>query len=221
VPRFGGEFVSVVLIGSQNPQILTHDFLVRHNILPSDEEPFRELLAREEGNQFTEYVSVPVMTSLSYGPVSLIVEQNRYQARDSRFSAPAASPIFGITRRYFRVLPHTPFKLGGINLNGTIAFDDMPDERALDESLGIRASRLSELVGRDDFRAGLSVSCQWHGGTIEIQMPKPKDRLQPAAVNFNYEFGYTDIDSFLSCLDDVSMVYDRFCEFLGDLKVSY
>ena len=221
MPKFEGQFISVVFVGRQNPRILNHDFLVHNGVLPVDQEPFRELLrTRDRPAAPDEFVSVPVMTSIRYGPVSILVDENRYQITDRRFGNLASSPIVPITKKYFgTLLRYTPLTAGGINFNGLLRFESQADEHGFNERLGLDAGKMAAALKSTDVRVGLVVSFPWHNGVVEVQMPKPKDRAAPGLVNFNYEFGYTDIDSFLSNLDDAELVYGRFREFLDSLAV--
>jgi hypothetical protein len=104
MPSFKGQFFSIVFIGRQNPQILNHDFLFSHGVLPKDKEPFKNLFAKQDSQPFTEFISTPVITSIKYGPISLVVEENRYQIIDNRFEDPPSSPIIQITKKYFEEL---------------------------------------------------------------------------------------------------------------------
>ncbi|MBI4334639.1 MAG: hypothetical protein HY673_25575 [Chloroflexi bacterium] len=96
MPSFEGRFFSIVLIGRQNPQILTHDFLLKNEVLPKDREPFKGLITEEGSLPFTEFISTPVITSITYGPISITIEENRYQITDNRFEDPPSSPIMSV-----------------------------------------------------------------------------------------------------------------------------
>jgi hypothetical protein len=220
MPIFEGQFVSIVLIGRQNPQILNHNFLRTYKILPENEEPFKSLFAKKESEQFTEFVSTPVLTAIKYGPIALVVEQNRYQITDSRFDNPSSSPIIKITKNYFgEHLKYTPITLGGINLNGNIKFDDPKDERTLDEKIGITFGTLESITEAADIQIGITFFFPWHKGIIEVRLPRTKDSSQPRKINFNYEFMYQDIDSFLKNLDDIDQVYKKFIDLLQRLEI--
>ena len=107
MPIFSPTFFSIVFLGSHNPQILNHDFLLKNQVLPIKEEPFSSLIekASEKHPPFTQYVSTPLVTTLSYEWISIIIEQNRYQIKDVNFKTPLESPIISISKEYFgRVL---------------------------------------------------------------------------------------------------------------------
>jgi hypothetical protein len=82
---FQGQSIGIVLLGRHNPQILNHDFLLKHKVLPVDQEPFASLLKQQEGQAFTEFICTPVISSLRYGPVNIVVEDGRFQIGDQRF----------------------------------------------------------------------------------------------------------------------------------------
>jgi len=217
---FEGVFSSIVFIGRHNPQILNHDFLVKHNVLPKDQPPFKELFAKEGAQPFSEFISTPVLATIKYGPISIVVEESHFQTVDRRFEDPPSSPIMQIAKRYFgELLRYTPLQLGGINLNGVIRFSDVKDEHAFDERLGVDRAPLSGMVRTTDVRMGLFFSYPWKNGIVEVQLPKPKDRSKLGTINFNYEFKYKDIDGFLANLDDFGKVYATFKSLLKSLGI--
>ena len=220
MPTFKGNFFSIIFLGRQNPQILNHEFLINNNVLPENEEPFKTLFSRENTNPFTEFVSTPVITSLKYGPISIIVEENRFQIMDSRFEKPLSSPIIYITKKYFGdILRFTPFILGGINFNGIIKFDDIKEEETFDKQLGIEREKVINIFGIDDIRIGFSLSYPWNKGTIEINLPKIKDRSKPGGINLNYEFNYVNVDQFLGNLDDLPLVLEKLDTLIDTLNI--
>jgi hypothetical protein len=220
MPSFKGVFFSIVLLGRQNPQILNHDFLVKHGILPPDKEPFKDLLKQEDSQPFTEFISTPIISSIKYGFISIAVQENLYQITDSRLESPSESAIIPITKKYFgEILRYTPFLLGGINFNGSITFSNVDDEQRFDENSGINRNIINNLAGTINTRIGTILSFPSEEGVIEIQMIKPKDRALPGIINFNYEFEYKDIDSFLGNFDGTLSLYGKFVSFLRSLDV--
>jgi len=211
MPTFEGKFFSVIFLGKQNPQILNHDFLINNKVLPENEEPFKTLFSKKDSNPFDEFISTPVLSSLKYGPISIAVEDNRFQIMDFRFEDPLSSPIINITKKYFGdILRFTPFILGGVNFNGIIKFDDRKEEETFDKQLGIEREKVINIFGFDDIRIGFSFSYPFNEGIVEVNLPKIKDRSKPGAINFNYEFKYKDIESFLGNLDDLPLIYEKF-----------
>lgn len=220
MPRFTGRFLSIVFIGRQNPQILNHDFLISNEVLPREDDPFKKLFAENSPQPFTEFISTPVLSSIKYGPISITIEESRYQIRDDRFSRPLSSPIVQITKNYFgKLLRHTPLYVGGFNLSGIIEFTDPDDEQNFDRRLGMSREQLCKMADADEIRVSIFFSFCWKNGMIEIRLPKPKELTKPGEFNFNYEFKYQDIDNFLANLEDFEQVYDKFDNLLESLNV--
>jgi hypothetical protein len=88
-------------------------------------------------------------------------------------------------------------------LNGAVSFADAADEQHFDERLGLKIAPLQELMGVQDVRAGLAFSFPWKNGMVEVQLPKPKIRDQPAVLGINYEFKHDDLATLLSELDNL------------------
>jgi hypothetical protein len=218
--RFERQYFSIVLLGRHNPQILNHDFLVQNEVLPHDVDPFAELLRRPEAPPFSEFVSTPVLVSLQYGPITIMIDENRYQAVDAGSSDPQSSPITTITQRYFRLLRYTPVTLGGLNFHGVVRFEDDADEHAVDERLGIQRGSVAALAGSVEVRTSLTFSAPWREGSIELQVVKPRGTAHMATINFNFEFPYDGMDAFLSRLDNIDDVSQRFEELLKSLDLS-
>lgn len=214
--QFKGQFFSIIFIGRQNPQILTPAFLIDNDIIPKTREPFKTILAGKEANPFTEFISTPVLASLRYSNISIVVEENRYQIQDNNFDDLISSPIIQITKDYFgKILRYTPLKIGGINFNGIIEFKDEKEEHSFDERLGIGRNKLSTFTGTSEIKYGMTFSYPYSNGFIEVQLPKPKlPDMRQCGINFNYEFKYADMDSFVSNLDNIPSLYEKFNDLL-------
>lgn len=219
MPKFSGNLFSIVFLGRQNPQILNHDFLINHDILPTEIEPFKSVLENEE-KPFSDHISTPVLTSISYGNISIVVEENRFQIRDTELKEVEKSPIIDITRKYFgEKLRFTPLSLGGINFAGVIEFNDKKDEESFDLNLGIDRERLKKITESDDIRLASKFSFPWEDGLVEIQINKSKYESQPSTFNFNYEFIRPDIDGFIDVLDDIGSINNKFKKILLDINL--
>ncbi len=225
MPIFNPKFFSIVFLGSQNPQILNHDFLIDNQILPIEKEPFKSLMERasKEKPPFTQYLSTPLVASLTYKWISIIVEQNRYQIKDTHFTTPLESPIISIPKEYFgRVLKHTPITLGGINFGGDIIFSDEADEVGFDESLGIDRQKFQSHLGLVKTQYSPKINLVWDDGQedqFELSLKKPKNFSGACAVNFNFEFIYKDMNSFVKKIDEAGKVHERFYTILRKLNV--
>jgi len=222
MPFFSPKFFSIVFIGRQNPQILNHDFLINNRVLPTKREPFKSLIkdSSEKTPPFTEYLSTPVVTTLVYKWISIIVEEGRFQIKDNDFGIPSESPIISITKKYFGGhLRYTPFQLGGINFAGELNFANENDEIAFDKKLGIDCKTFAnylKIEEKDQYSTKLNYPLK--EDQIELRVDKSKKHQEKAMLNFNFEFTYDDIDSFIGKLDEVDGVYKIFKEILKKLK---
>jgi hypothetical protein len=125
-----------------------------------------------------------------------------------------------ITKKYFgEFLRYTPLKLGGMNLNGIIQFENIEDEKTFDANLGFTRTTLCKISDASEIRAGVVFNFAWYNGIVEVQILKPKSRQESAKLNFNYEFEFKDIDSFLRNLDDYDKVYARFDDLVDLLSI--
>jgi len=225
MPIFSPKFFSIVFLGSQNPQILNHDFLINNQILPIEKEPFKSIIegVSKEHPPFTQYISTPLVTTLTYKWISIIIEQHRYQIKDTHFNTPLESPIISIPKEYFgRVLRHTPITLGGINFGGNITFSDTDDEASFDESLGINHQSLQVQLGLVRAQYSPKINLVWddeQDGQFELDLKKSKSFPGACVVNFNFEFIYKDMDSFVKKIDEAGKVHERFYTILRKLNV--
>lgn len=222
MPIFEGQFISIVFIGKQNPQVLNHDFLLSKGILPKDQNPFKDLFAAQDRQPFTTFVATPNFATITYGPICIAVESNRYQITDNDFKEPPLSPIIQITKKYSEtLLQDTPPQVGGVNLNGIIKFTDDSDEQVLDERMGISKEHLSKIISSPNVRIALNFHFPWHKGIVDIQLPKLKGSPRLGAINLNYEFKNPDanLNGFLKNLDDFPEVYRKFTALLKSLDI--
>jgi hypothetical protein len=222
MPVFSPKFFSIVFIGRQNPQILNHDFLINNRVLPTKREPFKSLIRDSSENTppFTEYLSTPVVTTLVYKWISIIVEEGRFQIKDNNFGIPSKSPIISITKKYFgEHLRYTPFQLGGINFAGKLNFTNENDEITFDKKFGIDCKTFAKYFKIEKkVQYSTKLNYPLNEDRIELRVDKSKKHQEKAMLSFNFEFTYDNIDSFISKLDEVDGVYKVFKEMLKKLK---
>ena len=195
---------SIVLVGRQNPQILNHEFLVRNNVLP-EQEPFKKELKQGE-NPFTEFFSTPPVARIGYGPYSLLVQEERYQAADTTGDDPQESPILNITKTYFgELLKYTPFTMGGLNLSGVATYDGPDPEGKLYDALGLDRERLrGTFASNGTVPVNIGAAFEFLVGRMLVTFTKVREADNQININFNYEFPYpTEMSEFLSYLDHV------------------
>ena len=214
------KFFSVIFIGRQNPQILNHDFLLKNSIIPFEKSPFKDIVSKQsEGNPFNDFLSTPVLTKLTYKNVNIIVEESRYQITDIANTSPLESPIVEFTKKYFSVLKYTPFVIGGFNFNYQISFGSKDEKIDFENKFISDRSGIYKELGLSNFEVSFQVHCPVNQNKIEFVVSKIGGNDLAKTVNFNYEFRYNDIDSFLANLDEVPALFERFKNMLTKLKI--
>ena len=225
---FKGQFASIVLIGRHNPQILNHDFLVRHDVLPRESEPFRSLLAdsgRGPGSgvsPFSEFISTPVASSIRYGPIAVTVDESRFQIVDhGYFDHPSSTTIVDIINRYFgKLLIHTPLQIGGVNFNGLVVFRNLEDEWAFDSRIGISRSVVQSWAKRPTISESAPRSLL-QGSTIlsNSRSRRPKGFTDNGFLNMNYEHKFHSLDDMMRWVGSIEELYRDFVAVLQSLDV--
>ncbi len=216
-------FFSIVLVGRQNPQILNHDFLINNQVIPINKEPFKTLIKNSSKDKppFTQYLSTPVVTQLAYNWISIIVQESRFQIIDNKLSIPSKSPIISVSKKYFgQHLRYTPFQIGGLNFNGTLKFRNKKAENNFDTILGLNGEKFkSNFNIKDQIQFESKISFPLDIGKGQINVSNPKNMKNIKNLNFNFEFSYDGIDSFMMKLDEADRFFDFFKEMLVKLKV--
>lgn len=214
------KFISIIFIGRQNPQILNHDFLLQNNILPTDKSPFREaVLGENKEKPFSDFISTPVLSKLTYKNINIVIEESRYQILDSASVNPTESPIVEFTKRYFSLLKYTPIALGGFNFNYLIQFGSKEERIAFENKFISDRNGVYKEIGIVNFEIGLKIECPFNDNKIEITFGKLPGNDLLKAINFNYEFRYRDMNSFLANLDDSPILFGKLKDILTKLKV--
>ena len=202
-------FVSLVALGSQNPQILNEDFLKINKIIPAGQPPF---------DQKTNFVSTPPFTTISFGPVEIIVEEQRFQIREGGLSDWTETSIFNIAMNYYKVLQYTPVKTFGLNLNSQIDFENAEEADKFQKLLLPEKSGITAIISEDNIDISLRLRYPYSKNgqvllTIEGVGP---DKLKKQ-LNFNYEFncfkdGQTNwlaVESEISNVNNLSNYFDQ------------
>ncbi len=173
-------FASVVALGSQNPQILNEDFLKINKIIPADQAPF---------DKKTNFISTPPFATIAFGPVEILVEEQRFQIREAGLADWNETHIFDIAIEYYKVLKYTPVKTVGINLNSQVDFENIEESIKFQKLLFPDKSRILEIISEDNIDISMRLRYPHSDNgrvllTIDRSIP---DKLQ-RQLNFNYEF---------------------------------
>ena len=203
--------VNLTVVGSPNPQILTVDFLRDNQIIPENEEPFKQLLS--QANPFTEFISTPLLVKLAFDHIEITADAVRILFVDRKVVDWDSTPIASIGRRYFDALRHTPVRLAGFNLTAVLTTDDATALQALQELCLPKNSRILEIIGQDTVSADAVLRYPYSADgeriTLSIrQTAKNKDAFN---INLNHEVDFTDWQAFglyLERLGEVGQYFD-------------
>ena len=201
-------FISIVALGGQNPQILNVDFLKDNKIIPIDEAPFDQLFRQEK--PVKKYISLPGLANLVLGNIELVIDESRFQVRETAISEWVDTKIINIAKKYFEVLPYTPLKMVGLNFNSTIVFNTTEDAESCQQLCLPKDSQLAKIISRDNLNISASLVLRYpygdDGGRIMLTIEQPNKENNRRIVNFNYEFDFTDWTNFRSEIDKISQI---------------
>jgi hypothetical protein len=189
-------FINVVVLGNLNPQILNHDWLVKQRILPTGVSPSNK---DHTETPFTQYVSIPQMATLAYGPLVFTVELNKFVLQNNTPTIDLR--IFKTAQRYFEKLPHTPVKKLGYNVHGVITFSTEEEERNFDNKFVSYNSTLSSILGATDIHFGFTALYSQDSVLYRLECSKSTDHSE-AHINFNCEFDVDNVESMLPFLGE-------------------
>lgn len=209
------DLVSIVLIGSQNPQILTHDFLISNSIIPKEEEPFKTVIDKNPNTHCSNFISSPPFSTIAYDNISITIQENMFQITDNSKEI-MKTPIIEIVKKYFgEVLIHTPLKVGGFNLQGHIESETIEELNNLSKKIGFNITTLEKKFG-NSLNIGSVFSIPWKNGTIEVRLPYKNNKI----LNVNYEFQFqNDFGESLSNLDNIEDMISFRDEILNFIEV--
>lgn len=201
-------FISIVALGGQNPQIINVDFLKDNKIIPIDKAPFDQLFRQEKPAK--KIISVPGLANLVLGNIEFVIDEGRFQIRETAISEWVETNIIDIAERYFEVLRFTPLKLVGVNLNSMITFETLEEAGKFQELFLSKDSQLAGIVSKGDITASIVLRYPYSGqnNRVTLTIEQPNKENKKRIVNFNYEFDFTDWTNFRSELDKISEIAD-------------
>jgi hypothetical protein len=206
-------FISFVALGGLNPQILNIDFLKANSIISINDTPFDKLL--KQGAAPDKFISVPGFANLSVANIEFLVDEQRFQIRDTKISEWAETKILDIANKYFQVLPYTPLKLVGVNFNSTITFDTSKEARNFQELFFPRNSPFAQIISKQEINASSMLRYPYSDsggrGRIQLTIEQPDEENKRRVVNINYEFDFTDWLSFRNELKKVPEI-GNYCD---------
>ncbi len=179
--KYTQTYTNVVVLGSMNPQILTHNWLVKERII--SKKVFDS--TTRKGNPFTQFISTPPFVQLAYGNLLFTVEMGKFvlQQNEPRID----NNIFKIAKRYFETLHHTPVHKIGFNVHGSLQFDSRREESLFDKKYLSCGESLKALTGNLKHKIGFELSYKKDRAFYELQCRKAKTKAE-ANINCNCEF---------------------------------
>lgn len=211
---FSRQFVGTVVIGSINPRILNHDFLINNDILPKVE-PFK---AKPNGDPpFSNYIATPVMTTITYEHLSILADASRFQITDYKLP-PEKNLNNEIAEKYFKILAYTPMRMVGFNLNGLLTYKDDSEQLEFEKHLGINHEALYKIMTVSKIDLSGSIKADWEGGSKAIALAQDPISRQPG-INLNCEFPCDDFSSLKIQLAKYEKVYHEFSRLLRELGI--
>jgi hypothetical protein len=179
-------FLSLVAVGSQNPQILNIDFLKQNKILPLDDPTFNEFIKDKPP---TEFVSLPGFSKMVLNNIEFHIDVKRFQIRDNAVSDWLSTRILPIAVKYFEILPHTPLSAIGLNFNFTMDFESESEEQKLIQALIPHNKVVSNLISSDKVDANCSFiyHCPEIGAQLTISIQNSINVDHQRILNMNFQ----------------------------------
>ena len=178
-------YVNVTVLGRMNPQILTHDWLVKTKIIT------KRVFVTKDSTQppFSQFISTPPMTHLAYGPLVFTVDENKFVLTDSK--ARGKTKIYDMTQKYFSKLSHTPLTKIGFNVQGIVTFSTRNEEKKFDGKYISCGEALREITIGKNERLGFSVRTKKDKAIYILTCTKHPEEPK-VILNSNCEFCISD-----------------------------
>lgn len=108
---YKNNYINLVVLGSFNPAILTHEFLVHECGFELPNGPDRK------------GPTMPVVASIDYNNLTFFADLGRLQITEKNIEDPKSSNVPNYTQRYLEKLPHTPITKCGANFSYTLSIE--------------------------------------------------------------------------------------------------
>ncbi len=187
--------INVVVIGNMNPQILNHNWLLKEKIIPP-----KLLASGQDVVPFSNYVSTPPFTTITYGKLSFNVDINRFTLQGNQNDL--NTEVFSIAKKYFSKLSHTPVQKLGFNLYATVKFDSTEEEKGFINKWVSSSDSLKELFNNRNIQLGFTVISK--KGKVRYQLScirKSVDRKN-ILLNCNCEFDVSNTNQLVKYLSE-------------------
>ncbi len=198
-------FISLVAIGNFNPAIVSPHFL--NNVCQLNLGEHKDLVP----------ANVPVLRGLQFGSLSLIIELERLQFKESEIRDVHQTRVINIFYEFFNKLPFTPLKTVGVNINLNIETELYIEQKIkkYDDIIAFFKSDRLETEERHSRSVGEAL---WLNTRFRIPNVESSTRLidvaRVAEDNFvlNYNYQVENLAQEPSRIDLISSKYDSFCK---------
>lgn len=211
--------INLVVLGSFNPAILTHEFLTHECGLDIMGEPI------------SQNVGVPVLATLEYGSMSFFADLGRFQVTEKNCSDPGASKIPCYLKTYLEKLPYTPLSKCGANISCNLEADSnrlenlgqwlKQDRQKFCDILQVEAVELdvSFFTGKEECIKSCVLTTKRSEYNAGTKMKVSEINKKSVKIDFNYEVVGLDADKNLlaSITDEFTNVVDIFNEQINRL----
>lgn len=205
--KYKNDYINLVVLGSFNPAILTHDFLVRECgiDLPNEPEQIKP--------------PIPVVASLDYGNLTFFADLGRLEMKQTGCENPELSKLPSYLKTYLDKLSYTPIKKCGANFSYELGVEEKRLGQ-IDEWLTKDRAKFCKVM--DVEAVDLEVVLHIGQGTetvtdwiLRTKSPEAGEstmlKVVPGSggkvkVNFNYEVSELDKDS--KRLESITERYD-------------
>jgi len=206
---YKNDYINLVVLGSFNPGILTHDFLIKE-------------CAFDLGNKpISKSPPMPVVTSLDYDKKSFFADLGRLQITERNCKDPKLSQVPHYLNTYLHKLPYTPITKCGANFSYKLSVEKsrleelacwLANERSkFREILKLKTVDLEITSTVDENKETIenwilrTKSGEYQASTmLKVAMP---DSAREVKIDFNYEVANLDTDR--KRLNSVTTHYDK------------
>jgi len=195
--NYKNDYINLVVLGSFNPAILTHEFLV--------EECGFDLPAKPD----RKGPPMPVVASIDYGSVAFFADLGRLQITQKNCDDPKSSKLPAYLRVYLEKLPYTPITKCGANFSCEVTVGkkkvEAIEERLRSDRGHFRESLESEAVdievcfelddGQERVRNwAVRTRSRRHEASTVMKVARMATVEGVIKVDFNYEVGNLDTE---------------------------
>lgn len=212
---YKNEYINLVVLGSFNPAILTHEFLVKNCEFDFKKEPKANM------------PPVPVISSLEYEKVSFFADLGRIQITEKDCAEPKSSQLPHYLDVYLKKLPYTPITKCGANFSYELTIEN-EKLKTVEEWLKSHRSKFNEILKSNTIKIEISLTVEngeekfesWtirtkvkeYNASTMMKISSVEGHNDKVKVDFNYEVGNLNRDKNLikSITGDYAKAVDLF-----------